>query len=94
MGLDLRVYATLYCTAIDNAGNEIKTALIEEFGYCWNFQSKEVEKIIDSENKINQYKESLKLECEIYGSSYKRESIDFENWIEKYTNWNIVFEGI
>lgn len=94
MGLDLRVYATLQATAIDNAGNQIKSVLIEEFYDCWNFNSEETQKIIDSENKIEQYRESLRFECDLYDFDFDISLIRFNSFIEQYKNWNIVFEGI
>lgn len=94
MGLDLRIYAKLDCTAIDNAGNEIKSALIEELYSTWNFNSAQTQKIIDAENKIEQYRELLKAECENYDCNFDHYIKGFNNFVEKYKNWNIIFEGI
>ena len=94
MGLDLRVYATLPATAIDNAGNEIKSVLIEEFDDCFNFISKHVQEILDSNNKNEKYKELINVESNIYDSDFSDFITYFEKWIEKYKNWNIIFEGI
>lgn len=93
MGLSLIVYAKLNCTAIDKKGKEIKSYLIEHLD-CWNFTSNKVEEILNSENKIDKYKEILQYDCDHYDHDFDYYIKKLNYFIEEYKDWEIIFEAI
>ena len=95
MGQTLMLYASLPAKVIDLAGNEHQETITRDFD-CFYFTSKQVQKIMDSENRVEQYKKELIEYEQLYVGHYvsSEKLKEFEEFIEKYKYWNLTWYTI